>query len=70
MRTDLESHHAHTAFANDREWVAATDELTRQVQTLARSADAFNGTGACTLFYSLIGGSADGPGQPVVQTQG
>jgi hypothetical protein len=70
MRTDLESHQAEADFANDREWVAATDEFTRQIQTLARSADAFNGTGACTMFPSLVSGSADGPGRPAVQLQG
>jgi hypothetical protein len=37
---------ARAVYANDPEWVAATDEVTRETETLARSVDAFTGTGA------------------------
>jgi hypothetical protein len=44
MRND--SHQVAAAFTNDREWVAATDEFTREIETLARAVDSFTGTGA------------------------
>jgi hypothetical protein len=57
-----ESHETHTAFTNYREWVAATDEITRETEMLARSADAFNGTGAyVALAYerATVGSSTE-----------
>jgi hypothetical protein len=50
-----ESHTARAPFASVRECVAATDEVTRTTETLARSADAFNGTGA---YMALAGEGA------------
>ena len=40
-----ESRQVDAPVANDRESVAATDEVTRSTETLARSTGAFNGTG-------------------------